>query len=93
MKKNVIIIFVMFILCPNIALAYSPDFPTAVHQYITNESKEVWPIIPLEIIGDYDTGDDIISGSAEEDRPILRYTQYLWRPDDPNRGNCYDVET
>ncbi len=73
--------------------------PTPVHEHITNESKEVWPLIPYEIklhLGKsinasinstYDSGDDIVTGSAEEDRAMDTITAFFrnhfFQPDNP----------
>ena len=72
-----------------------------VHQHITNESKLVWKLIPYEIkkhllnpinavldfplVAGYEPGDDIITGSGEEDLVFdVRVTfnsNHLWQPD------------
>ena len=69
-----------------------------MHQHLTQQSAEVWPFIPKEIEnrstgnvndtysffgGDYNNGDNIIIGSAEEDIP-LRFGSHGWLPDKPN---------
>ena len=72
-----------------------------VHQHLTNESKLVWnlvspetrghllqPIDDDEIDGNYDleNDDDIITGSAEDDRgpEAAPFLWHFWNPDDPN---------
>lgn len=90
-------VILIFMLTTASVLAYSPDPPNYVHQYITNQSRNVWPLIPYEIkthlnasldnslgSGTYDTGEDIISGSGEEDRPFFNVRFHLWDPDVPN---------
>src|SRR3989338_4952486 len=81
-----------------------PDNVT--HQHITNESKEIWDSIPYEIRihidnpinqnldvsgeADYDDGDDVITGSGEEDRAedvvalTVIFGNHFWQPDNPN---------
>lgn len=94
MKLIVVSMLLMFSINIVIVYSYSPDTPTHVHQYITNESKEVWKLLPHEIksnlfnsLGrsisdtDYDIGDDIISGSGEEDRPSTNTLNHLWDSD------------
>ena len=71
-----------------------------VHQYITNESILIWKLIPFEIKNhaknpitneldsNYDVGNDIVSGSGEEDRQpdtvSAAFTNHFWQPDDPD---------
>ena len=115
MLKKIILHFALFVLLINLALAYSPNSPTAVHQYIANESKGLWSLIPHEIkshisnplntdisdvsplsrIGgmieaDYDSGDDVIDGSGEEDVPAVKVRNHLWEPDNPGFFDNYN---
>lgn len=91
--------------------AWGHDVP--VHQHITREAAKVWRDAPYELTSRldgptpinrictvrFDQGDDIITGSAEEDQeyyPILcpgrppRYSrgflEHFWDPDAPNVG-------
>ncbi|MBI3037337.1 VCBS repeat-containing protein [Candidatus Woesearchaeota archaeon] len=93
---------IFFLSCSFLVEAFSPDPPTNVHQYITNESGVIWPLIPFEIKShlfnplnksiddeDYDAGDDIILGSGEEDRPSINTRNHLWNPDAPNSHAIY----
>ncbi len=95
--------------------SYKQDPPAnTTHQFITNESKEVWGLIPYEIKAhllndiradpngeisvqfipclsenaDFDRGDDIITGSGEEDNTLstctAEYGNHFWDVDDPN---------
>ncbi len=79
-----------------------------VHQHITKESQHIWSALPDEIVnklnksiyardldGYYtsDLGDNIITGSAEEDKALSSlfavFTNHYWDPDVPN-GGLYD---
>ncbi|MBI2452386.1 PQQ-binding-like beta-propeller repeat protein [Candidatus Pacearchaeota archaeon] len=81
--------------------AYSVGNSSEVHQYLTNESSVSWDLTPYEIkanLGNslqtyndddnFDTGDGIITGSAEEDYGSTPL-RHFWQPDDPNSGE-YD---
>ena len=77
-----------------------------VHQHITNESKLVWKLVPYEInrkllnsisadldlpvVAGYESGDDTITGSGEEDLVASTYSAYFgnhfWQPDSPQIG-------
>ena len=82
--------------------AYDVDPPSYVHQYLTNESGALWPLIPYEIKqhltnslsqnldSNFDTGDDIISGSGEEDKPSKNVLEHFFQPDTPNNGRYDD---
>lgn len=79
-----------------------PDRVT--HQHMTNESKEIWISIPYEmkihidnpinlnldapLQADYDNGDDVITGSGEEDRALdtilAVFGNHFWQPDNPD---------
>ena len=92
-----ILLFVGILLIP-VSFSYEVDpINATVHQYITNESILVWKNIPYEIKAhaqrriieqldsNYDIGDDIISGSGEEDKGIsLPFLRHFWQPDDPD---------
>lgn len=91
-------------LISSITYGYSVDTP--VHQHIANESRKIWSLIPYEIKNhlvtpvnqnldgfDYQEGEDIITGSGEEDKdlmPPLPYTEHFWDPDNPQDGNYND---
>ena len=83
--------------------AYGMDSNYSTHQHITKEAGEIWTSMPLEIDDhlfnsiddsrldrDYDSdiGDDIITGSAEEDLALSTilwvYRNHFWDPDEPN---------
>ncbi|MBI2667422.1 hypothetical protein HYX17_01480 [Candidatus Woesearchaeota archaeon] len=99
--KNILLVIVVLILVTNISLAYNRDPPENVHQYITNESQDVWKLIPLEIKehlttplnqnldSDFDQGNDIITGSGEEDSSA-RWIWHFWQVDNPNNGEYDD---
>jgi hypothetical protein len=98
--KILCIIFV--ILFSNVAESYKMEPPNnIVHQYISNESQEVWSQIPYKIEehlsgslrsgnnnNDYNNGDNIINGSSEEDFGT-NPSAHFWEPDTPNGGE-YD---
>ena len=80
---------------------YKVEPPNYTHQYITNESQDTWKLIQPEIkqylrniLGqanddeDYNAGDDIITGSSEEDSKT-NPLRHFWQPDTPN-GGAYD---
>jgi len=96
-QKFIGTILIVFCLSLPIVLPYKMETPinATVHQHITNESKLIWKDVPFEIKnharnsitneldGDYDTGNDIISGSGEEDKGIsLPFLRHFWQPDD-----------
>ena len=102
MKRKIILqIFVLFILATSVS-AFSSSYPNVVHEYITNESQEVWSLIPYEIKNHlrnslditiypyipeyYNSGDDIIDGSGEEDAPVTRAFEHFWESDHPQDG-------
>src|SRR3989338_8276530 len=105
--RNFCIQLFLFIVLLNISLAYKMESGTEVHQHITNESQNVWQLIPNEIkqhiknpihtntntinpVGaDFNSGDDIITGSAEEDI-LARPLNHFWDSDSPNLG-VYNV--
>lgn len=80
-----------------ISEAYKVEENSEVHQYITNESGQVWSLFPYEIKqklntplnqvldSNYDVGDDIITGSGEEDA-LIRWLYHFWEPDNPGGG-------
>ena len=109
------LILVIFIVTSIRVYSYKQDPPNNVtHQFITNESKEIWKLIPYEIKlhllndiradpngeisvqfipcltenADYDNGDDIITGSGEEDNTLSTcfavYGNHFWDVDDPD---------
>jgi len=77
---------------------------SAVHQKMTKEAIKIWPLTPNEIknhstnsidapldfngAANFDNGDDIITGSGEEDRAIgtlvHAFGNHFWDADDPN---------
>jgi len=89
-NKLLIIIFVLFLISIHISYAYKVETGKEVHQHITNESQDAWGLIPKEIrehlikpvnsqldskpFANYDTGDDIIIGSGEEDNTFRTAT-------------------
>ena len=103
MNKYKLIFMIVFVLLVASSInAYKVDPPNqVVHQYITNESGDVWKLLPYEMrsnlknlpnstidaTGDYDWGDDIIIGSGEEDKPSTLSLGHFWNPDDPRGGN------
>ena len=74
-----------------------------VHQHITNESKLIWKLMPYEIknqltnpinkgldspfTANFDYGDDVITGSGEEDLAFdvntIVNSNHFWQPDEP----------
>jgi hypothetical protein len=94
-KTLLIFLLIVFIISLSNVNAYKINPP--VHQYLTNESKEVWKFTPEEINdhlltslnqnlnGIYNSGDDIITGSGDEDS-FVRFFFHFWQPDTPNSG-------
>jgi hypothetical protein len=72
------------------------DTNTEVHQYITQESRDIWTDMPIELYahfintytddinGTFDLADDLISASGEEDLgpEYMPYMRHFWEPDD-----------
>lgn len=106
--KTLILILAMFVLICNAALAYTREPPNeVVHQHITNESQNIWKLIPTEIkehlnnsiidqldfpiVAGYEPGDDVITGSGEEDLVastlVALFGNHFWQPDNPDNGN------
>src|SRR3989338_62964 len=91
-------------LCPFVG-SFEMEVPDkVVHQHITNQSLIVWTAIPDEITDHginsifstlidtgYDPGNDIITGSAEEDVTTFfgpyPFRFHFWNPDDPQDGD------
>jgi hypothetical protein len=82
----------------NFSMAYDVDPPA--HQHITNEATEIWIEIPdifdeysssdieseLDKLG-YNSGEDMIIGSGEEEVPIIRAFGHFWELDVPEYDN------
>ena len=102
-SKKLFVFFILvplfLFIIPDIS-AYSMGEGTEVHQWITKESGEVWNDMPDEInahlqspydghlsVG-YQLGNDIISGSGEEDLgfPATPWREHFWQPDNPQNG-------
>lgn len=93
----VILVGIITILTP-IITAYHP----AVHEYISNESRESWKLVPNEIKEHlsglnsnnevYDIADEIITGSVEEDNGRLSVARHFWDPDDPNTPSMLGID-
>ena len=93
-------IYLILAIAPQI-YAYNVEQGQEVHQYITNESKETWKLMPTEVKQylknplnrttgfNFDQGDDLIDGSREEDA-LLRFLYHFWQPDDPKNGKYND---
>ncbi len=113
MKKLSKILTLLIILALNIVVveAYKIEDTQVVHQHITNESQETWKDMPDEMKAHltnsryvyldnngYDLGDDIISGSGEEDTDVvsgpspydLPFLGHFWEPDNPRSGRYDD---
>jgi len=101
-KVQIILLLLIFVLVPNIMAYKMEPLNNIVHQYITNESQEVWKLIPYEIKNhlsgsllsgkdsdDYNIGDNIINGSSEEDHGT-NPLRHFWEPDNPNVGRYSD---
>lgn len=114
MRQIIFLIVCIFliIISTNVSTAYkqNPNY-YPVHQYITKNATEVWPLISYEIKNHaenpinksiessilskiyYSSGKDIITGSGEEDVPIIEAFQHFWESDNPNNdwdGNPAD---
>ncbi|HLC55007.1 MAG TPA: hypothetical protein VJJ75_00580 [Candidatus Nanoarchaeia archaeon] len=62
----VVILSILFVLINSVS-AYDVDPPSkTVHQYLTNESKDVWELIPHEI--NLDLAHKLVIASLEFDR-------------------------
>jgi len=101
-EKIVLFVIILFSLLSYSSHAYSIDTPNAtVHQHISKEARDVWIGIPNEMlshsdndissdldsfIGNYDEGDDIITGSGEEDIPIIQTLKHFWESDTHQDG-------
>ena len=97
-----ILIFIINLYSLPIVNAYNVELGQEVHQYLTNESKGIWKLIPKEIkehLGNtlqtyndnntYENGELTIDGSAEEDfgtNPL----RHFWQPDNPKNGKYND---
>lgn len=105
--KSLVIIHFMFLLVISIVNGYKIESGTEVHQHITNESRSIWKLQPYEVKNyiknqitrttsdnDYNSGDDVVDGSREEDLPFgkLRFKNHFWNPDNPNvqKNGSYD---
>jgi len=100
----ILVILILIVVPTSLSYKMEPD-ESATHQKITKEAIEVWPLIPneiknhsgnsidttLDILANFDSGDDIITGSGEEDRAIGAYVHYygnhFWDSDDPNTAS------
>ncbi len=102
MKNELILILLILLnLVSYEVLAYKVETPAHVHQYLTNESQDVSKILQPEVRehlktqlnqnldSNFDVGDDIITGSGEEDS-LDRFIFHFWEPDSPNNGT-YDT--
>lgn len=86
--------------------AYKVETQTEVHQYISQQSKYVWNLVPFEIelflnnsiltgtniwldSDEYNLGDDVIDGSAEEDI-VPNSRNHFWNPDNTTEGTYND---
>ncbi len=101
-NKLITILLLVIIVVPLVSSYKIEPGESATHQKITKEAIDVWEWIPYEIknhtgnsidgnldlIGNFDSGDDIITGSGEEDRAVGTYVHawgnHFWNPDDPN---------
>ncbi|MBI4093058.1 MAG: HYR domain-containing protein, partial [Candidatus Kerfeldbacteria bacterium] len=86
----------------SVAEAYPIKDGKTVHQYITQEAAQtIWgdnipqefqshlQALPTDLDSDGynpDTGEDIITGSGEEDKPLSCVCHHFWQPDDPMDG-------
>jgi len=95
-QYKLLLIIILVIGLMNNVKAYKVEVPNStVHQYITNESQKVWPLIPYEtkqrLAGSlqasnndpiFSSGENIINGSSEEDWSTLPFLHFR-QPDDP----------
>ncbi len=101
LKKRLIFVLLtfLFVAVLPIVLGYNVDPPENVHQHITNESAKVWTLIPPEMkqhlktplnqnldSDNFQNGEDIITGSGEEDRPEANAVLHFFQPDNPYGG-------
>jgi len=104
---NILFLFlIIVILGTELGYCYKVEEYTTVHQHITNQSANVWIARPDELnhhIGNtletyndddnFDNGDKIIDGSAEEDYLGIYVNanplNHFWNPDVPDNGE-YD---
>ena len=99
---KITVTIILLAITVNLVNAYNIDSPGHVHQYITNESKFIWKLVPSEIKdhlstslnqqldSNYDQGDDVITGSGEEDKPVTKTRKHFWQLDNPKSGKYND---
>ncbi|MBI2575587.1 hypothetical protein HYV84_00075 [Candidatus Woesearchaeota archaeon] len=96
-----VIVIIFHIVYTYNALSYSVETPNkTVHQHIANESQKVWELtlpemkqhlanpINNNLTSFYNDGDDIITGTGEEDA-LFNWLTHFWQPDSPQNG-VYD---
>src|SRR3989338_2745849 len=102
----IILILTIILISPiSLSYSMDPPDET-VHQHITNESKLIWKLLPSEIkihilnpiiasldfpiVAGYESGDDIVTGSGEEDLVastwFAGFGNHFWQPDSPQIG-------